>query len=91
MRASEDDPPLGFLLVRIAEAVDQQFVGTLAELGLKPRELRLLVVIDRGDGSTQRELARNIGVDAGCSKNSRHASCSSAHATNAIAADASFG
>lgn len=65
MKASEDDPPLGFLLVRIAEAIDKEFVGTLAGLGLKPRELRLLVVIDRGDGLTQRQLARSVGVDTG--------------------------
>lgn len=58
-------PPLGFLLVRIAEAVDRLFLAALADLGLKPRHLRLLVLVDRTPGLSQRELARQLGMDAG--------------------------
>jgi DNA-binding MarR family transcriptional regulator len=67
MVAHPDDeaPPLGFLVVRIAEAVDSAFVAALADLGLKPRHLRLLVVVDRARGLNQRELARQLGMDAG--------------------------
>src|SRR3990170_2708156 len=64
-RVDDDRPPLGFLLVRIAEVIDQLFVSALADLGLKPRQLRLLVLADRSPGLTQRELARQLGVDAG--------------------------
>ncbi len=63
--ATDEQPPLGFLLVRIAEAVDRAFVAALSDLGLKPRHLRLLVLVDRADGLTQRELARQLGMDAG--------------------------
>jgi MarR family transcriptional regulator, lower aerobic nicotinate degradation pathway regulator len=35
------------------------------ELGLKPRQLRLLVLVDRAPGLNQRELARQLEVDAG--------------------------
>jgi hypothetical protein len=38
---------LGFLLVRLAKAVDRDFVASLSDLGLKPRDLRLLVLLDR--------------------------------------------
>jgi DNA-binding MarR family transcriptional regulator len=62
----EDEvPPLGFLLVRIAEDVDRRFVAALAELGLRPRELRTLVLVDRHPGLSQRELARRLDVDPG--------------------------
>jgi DNA-binding MarR family transcriptional regulator len=62
----EDEvPPLGFLLVRIAEDIDRRFVAALAELGLRPRELRTLVLVDRHPGLSQRELARRLGVDPG--------------------------
>jgi DNA-binding MarR family transcriptional regulator len=67
MASHRDDerPPLGFLVVRIAEAVDRAFVSALTDLGLKPRDLRLLVLVDRSPGLSQRELARQLGVDAG--------------------------
>jgi len=62
----EDEvPPLGFLLVRIAEDIDRRFVAALAALGLRPRELRTLVLVDRHPGLSQRELARRLGVDPG--------------------------
>ena len=58
-------PPLGFLLVRIAAAVDRDFVDTLADLDVKPRHLRLLVLIDRAGELSQRELAHQLGMDPG--------------------------
>jgi DNA-binding MarR family transcriptional regulator len=61
----DEHPPLGFLVVRIAEAVDRAFVAALADLGVKPRDLRLLVLVDRTPGLNQRELARQLDVDAG--------------------------
>jgi MarR family transcriptional regulator, transcriptional regulator for hemolysin len=64
-RITDERPHLGFLVVRLAEAVDRGFVAALAELGLKPRQLRLLVLVDRTPGLNQRELARQLEVDAG--------------------------
>lgn len=61
----DEQPPLGFLVVRIAEAIDREFVAALADLGLKPRHLRLLVLVDRAPGLNQRELARQLEMDAG--------------------------
>ena len=61
----DERPPLGFLVVRLAEAVDRAFVAALAGLGLKPRDLRLLVLVDRASGLNQRALARQLDVDAG--------------------------
>jgi DNA-binding MarR family transcriptional regulator len=58
-------PPLGFLLVRIGEAVDRDFVASLTELGLKPRHLRLLVLVDRAGELNQRDLAGRLGMDPG--------------------------
>jgi DNA-binding MarR family transcriptional regulator len=58
-------PPLGFLLVRIGEAVDRDFVAALTDLGLKPRHLRLLVLVDHAAELNQRELARQLGMDPG--------------------------
>lgn len=61
----DQHPPLGFLVVRIAETVDREFVAALADLALKPRQLRLLVLVDRAPNLNQRELARQLEVDAG--------------------------
>jgi DNA-binding MarR family transcriptional regulator len=61
----DERPPLGFLIVRIAEAVDRAFVAALADLGLKARHLRLLVLVDRAPRLNQRELARQLGMDPG--------------------------
>jgi DNA-binding MarR family transcriptional regulator len=58
-------PPLGFLLVRIGEAVDRAFVAALTDIGLKPRHLRLLVIVDRAGQLNQRELAGQLGMDPG--------------------------
>jgi DNA-binding MarR family transcriptional regulator len=67
MRRHPDDerPPLGFLLVRIGEAVDREFVAALTDLGLKPRHLRLLVLVDRARQLSQRELAQQLRMDPG--------------------------
>jgi DNA-binding MarR family transcriptional regulator len=65
MHPDDERPPLGFLVVRLAEAVDRAFVAALADLGLKPRHLRLLVLVDRAPGLNQRELARQLEMDAG--------------------------
>lgn len=61
----EEQPSLGFLLVRLGEAVDRRFVAALASLQLRPRELRALVLIDRHPGSTQRALSRRMPSDPG--------------------------
>lgn len=61
----DERPPLGFLLVRIGEAVDRGFVARLAALDLAPRQLRLLVLVDRTPGLSQRTLARHLEMDAG--------------------------
>jgi DNA-binding MarR family transcriptional regulator len=61
----DERPPLGFLLVRIGEAVDRDFVLSLTDLGLKPRHLRLLVLVDRAGELNQRDLAGQLGIDPG--------------------------
>jgi DNA-binding MarR family transcriptional regulator len=61
----DERPPLGFLLVRIGEAVDRDFVSSLTDLGLKPRNLRLLVLVDRAGKLNQRDLAGRLGMDPG--------------------------
>jgi DNA-binding MarR family transcriptional regulator len=67
MSTHPDDrrPPLGFLMVRIGEAVDRDFVASLTDLGLKPRHLRLLVLVDRAGELNQRDLAGQLGMDPG--------------------------
>jgi DNA-binding MarR family transcriptional regulator len=61
----DERPPLGFLLVRIGEAVDRDFVAALTDLDLRPRHLRLLVLVGRAGELTQGELARQLGMDPG--------------------------
>jgi DNA-binding MarR family transcriptional regulator len=61
----DERPPLGFLLVRIGEAVDRDFVASLTDVGLKPRHLRLLVLVDRAGELNQRDLAGQLGMDPG--------------------------
>jgi DNA-binding MarR family transcriptional regulator len=67
MSKEHDDerPALGFLLVRIGEAVDRDFVSSLTDLGLKPRHLRLLVLVDQAGELNQRDLAGQLGMDPG--------------------------
>jgi DNA-binding MarR family transcriptional regulator len=62
---SDEEPPLGFLLVRIGEAVDREFVAALTDIGLKPRHLRLLVLVQRSGRLSQRELAEQLAMDPG--------------------------
>jgi DNA-binding MarR family transcriptional regulator len=61
----DERPPVGFLLVRIGEAVDRDFVSSLTGLGLKPRHLRLLVLVDRAGELNQRDLAAQLDIDPG--------------------------
>jgi DNA-binding MarR family transcriptional regulator len=61
----DETPPLGFLLVRLGEAIDRRFVAAMATLQLRPHELRALVLVDRHPGCSQRELARRMSVDPG--------------------------
>jgi DNA-binding MarR family transcriptional regulator len=61
----EEQPSLGFLLVRLGEAVDRRFVAAIERLELRARELRALVLIDRHPGVSQRELARLMSADPG--------------------------
>jgi DNA-binding MarR family transcriptional regulator len=56
---------LGFLLVRIAESLDRDFVAALRDLDLKPRHLRLLVLVDRAGELKQSDLAQQLDVDPG--------------------------
>lgn len=63
--ADDRRPPLGFLLVRLGEAVDRSFVAALTDLGLKPRHLRLLVLVDRAGQLNQRDLAEQLSMDPG--------------------------
>lgn len=61
----EERPSLGFLLVRLGEAIDREFMAALAELELRPRELRALVLIGGHPGGSQRDLARRMPIDPG--------------------------
>src|SRR5829696_3610440 len=56
---------LGYLVVRIAEEVDRRHSAVLVELGLRPRELRTLVLVDRHPGLSQRALAARLAMDPG--------------------------
>ena len=59
------EPTTGFLLVRIAEAIDHRFVELLSELGLRPRHLHVLRHLDARGPMSQQKLATGIGVDSG--------------------------
>src|SRR3954464_264423 len=59
------EPTTGFLLVRIAEAIDRRFVELLAEVGIRPRHLHVLRHLDARGPMSQQELATGIGVDSG--------------------------
>src|SRR3954466_2388600 len=59
------EPTTGFLLVRIAEAIDGRFAELLAEAGIRPRHLHVLRHLDARGPMSQQELATGIGVDSG--------------------------
>lgn len=56
-------PPTGFLLVRIAEAIDRRFTAQLRAVGLKPRELHTLRYLSVAAPLSQTELAARLEVD----------------------------
>lgn len=58
------EPPTGFLLVRVAEAIDRRFTERLRAAGLKPRELHTLRYLSGTDPLSHGELAAGIEVDA---------------------------
>lgn len=57
------EPPTGFLLVRIAEAIDRRFTEQLRAVGLKPRELHTLRYLSVAAPLSQTELAAGLEVD----------------------------
>ena len=59
------EPTTGYLIVRIAEAIDRRFVQLLAELDLRPRYLHVLRYLEANGPMSQQELATGIGVDSG--------------------------
>src|SRR3954449_8255459 len=59
------EPTTGFLLVRIAEAIDRRFVELLDGVGIRPRHLHVLRYLDANGPMSQQELATGIGVDSG--------------------------
>jgi DNA-binding MarR family transcriptional regulator len=59
------DPTTGFLIVRVAKAIDRGFCAGLQKLELKPRELHVLRFLDAAAGSSHGVLAAGLGVDAG--------------------------
>jgi DNA-binding MarR family transcriptional regulator len=64
-RAKALEPTTGFLLVRIAEAIDRRFVALLAPLGIRPRHLHVLRYLNAHGAMSQQALADGIGVDSG--------------------------
>lgn len=59
------EPTTGFLLVRIAEAIDRRFVELLAALGIRPRHLHVLRYLEAHGPMSQQDLATGIRVDSG--------------------------
>lgn len=59
------EPTTGFLLVRIAEAIDRRFVELLAKLDIRPRHLHVLRYLDAHGPMSQQDLATGIRVDSG--------------------------
>ena len=59
------EPTTGFLLVRIAEAIDRRFVELLAKLEIRPRHLHVLRYLEAHGPMSQQELATGIRVDSG--------------------------
>ena len=58
------EPTTGFLIVRVAEAIDRRFSARLRPLQLKPRQLHVLRYLDAAGVMSQTELADGISVDA---------------------------
>lgn len=58
------EPTTGFLIVRIAEAIDRRFSERLRPLKLKPRQLHVLRYLNATGAISQTELAHGISVDA---------------------------
>src|SRR3954463_11216289 len=58
------EPTTGFLIVRVAEAIDRRFSARLMPLSLKPRQLHVLRYLDAAGAISQTELADGINVDA---------------------------
>lgn len=58
------EPATGYLVVRVAEAIDRRFAARLRPLRLKPRQLHVLRYLDAAGVISQTELADGIGVDA---------------------------
>jgi DNA-binding MarR family transcriptional regulator len=59
------EPTTGYLLVRIAEAIDRKFVEHLAPLGIRPRHLHVLRQLHAHGSMSQQALADMIRVDPG--------------------------
>jgi DNA-binding MarR family transcriptional regulator len=58
------EPTTGFLIVRLAEAIDRRFSARLRPLSLRPRQLHVLRYLDAAGAISQTELADGISVDA---------------------------
>lgn len=58
------EPTTGFLIVRVAEAIDRRFLARLKPLQLRPRQLHVLRHLDAAGALSQSELAEGISVDA---------------------------
>ena len=59
------EPATGFLLVRVAEAINRRFVALLAPLGIRPKHLHVLRYLDTHGSMSQQALADGIAVDPG--------------------------
>jgi MarR family transcriptional regulator, lower aerobic nicotinate degradation pathway regulator len=57
------EPTTGFLIVRVAEAIDRRFQARLRPLRLRPRQLHVLRYLDAAGAISQSELADGISVD----------------------------
>ena len=58
------EPTTGFLIVRVAEAIDRRFSARLRPLRLKPRQLHALRCVNAAGAISHTELADGINVDA---------------------------
>src|SRR3954447_2048910 len=58
------EPTTGFLIVRVAEAIDRRFSARLRPLNLKPQQLHVLRYLDAAGPISQTELADGLNVDA---------------------------